>query len=334
MELLNEKTIQYNLNDEDIGQIHKKRKKKKKQKDGPLVDLQSLPAFKRTEKNFRHYVNIKTDFSSLWRESILKEKSDLTNVNLGYKSYYLKWPEGIYIIKGFLSIPEQLHFARKILNDYHKKPNRTNIDSLKEVDNSLEIKDPNLYCFNERIRWANIGFQYDWTNRSYPEDKTNMPKELFELCNKTKDVFSSHIKDIDQYNPESVIINYYGEKDYMGGHLDDGEKDQDSPIFSYSIGLSCVFLIGGLTKQDEPIPVALESGDLIVMSGFSRKVFHGVPRIIENTFNSDSFRSYSKEENTTINTDKTFENTDKNIVNYLRNHRLNFNFRRVLPNYQ
>ena len=131
----------------------------------------------------------------------------------------------------------------------------------------------------------------------------------------------------------SVIINYYGEKDYMGGHLDDGEKDQDSPIFSYSLGLSCVFLIGGLTKEEEPIPVALESGDLIIMSGFSRKVFHGVPRIIENTFEYEKFTPYIKDENPTLNIDKSFENTDKNVINYLKNHRLNFNFRRVLPNY-
>jgi alkylated DNA repair protein alkB family protein 1 len=31
----------------------------------------------------------------------------------------------------------------------------------------------------------------------------------------------------------------------MTGHLDDAELDQDSPIYSISLGLSCVFLIGG-----------------------------------------------------------------------------------------
>jgi len=31
----------------------------------------------------------------------------------------------------------------------------------------------------------------------------------------------------------------------MGGHLDDGEPDQIHPIISFSMGLSCVFLIGG-----------------------------------------------------------------------------------------
>jgi alkylated DNA repair protein alkB family protein 1 len=49
----------------------------------------------------------------------------------------------------------------------------------------------------------------------------------------------------------------------MTGHLDDAEKDQTSPIYSFSFGLSCVFLIGGKTKDDKPIAVRLNSGDLM-----------------------------------------------------------------------
>ena len=70
----------------------------------------------------------------------------------------------------------------------------------------------------------------------------------------------------------------------MGCHLDDGEKDQTSPIISFNIGLSCIFLIGGVNKTEKPLAVLLESGDVCVMSGFSRKCYHGVPRIIKNSF--------------------------------------------------
>jgi alkylated DNA repair protein alkB family protein 1 len=35
----------------------------------------------------------------------------------------------------------------------------------------------------------------------------------------------------------------------MGGHLDDGEPDQEHPILSFSLGLSCIFLIGGESKD-------------------------------------------------------------------------------------
>ena len=38
------------------------------------------------------------------------------------------------------------------------------------------------------------------------------------------------------YRPEAVLINYYGLKDTMNGHLDDGEIDQKMPIFSFNFG--------------------------------------------------------------------------------------------------
>ena len=48
----------------------------------------------------------------------------------------------------------------------------------------------------------------------------------------------------------------------MTGHLDDAEEDQESPIYSFSFGLSCVFVIGGRTKEEKPTAVRLDSGDL------------------------------------------------------------------------
>lgn len=81
-----------------------------------------------------------------------------------------------------------------------------------------------------------------------------------------------------------MIVNYYKQKDYMTGHLDDGEIDQVNPILSFSFGLSCVFLLGSPLRNTEPIGVQLDSGDLLIMSGPSRTCYHGVPRIIEGTY--------------------------------------------------
>ena len=74
----------------------------------------------------------------------------------------------------------------------------------------------------------------------------------------------------------------------MTGHLDDAEIDQDSPIFSFSLGLSCVFLIGAPSKEVEPLALKLETGDLLVMSGHSRRCYHGVPRVIENSLSKEN----------------------------------------------
>ena len=102
-----------------------------------------------------------------------------------------------------------------------------------------------------------------------------MPKELEEISKEVIDLL-----EMGSYNPEALIVNYYHWKNVMGGHLDDGEPDQEHPIVSFSFGLSCVFLAGGRTKDTEPIALRLDSGDVMVMAGEARRVFHGVPRVL------------------------------------------------------
>lgn len=46
-----------------------------------------------------------------------------------------------------------------------------------------------------------------------------------------------------------------------------------------SFGQSAVFLIGGPSKSTEPSALFLHSGDVMIMSGASRKGYHAVPRI-------------------------------------------------------
>ena len=92
--------------------------------------------------------------------------------------------------------------------------------------------------------------------------KTEFRKSISDLCLRANRLFNTLKGTSKNYYPESAIINYYGEKDYMTGHLDDAEIDQESPIYSFSFGLSCVFLIGGPTKDTKPISVRLNSGDL------------------------------------------------------------------------
>ena len=170
-----------------------------------------------------------------------------------------------------------------------------------------------------------------------------MPVELKELaCEITQ------LLNMGDYRPEALIINYYGSKNVMGGHLDDGEPDQEHPIVSFSFGLSCVFLIGGRTKETEPIAIRLDPGDVMVMSQESRKCVHGVPRIIETSqhllstpeFVEAALKLESEvkpeevqavRELMKINPEETvFEvNTYAQTLTYLKENRINMNFRQV-----
>lgn len=51
-------------------------------------------------------------------------------------------------------------------------------------------------------------------------------------------------------------------------------------IFSDSFGQSAIFLLGGVCRQDPPTAMFMHSGDMMVMSGQSRLLYHAVPRIL------------------------------------------------------
>ena len=79
---------------------------------------------------------------------------------------------------------------------------------------------------------------------------------------------------------EAAIVNYYGEKSTLGGHLDNVEPDQEAPIVSVSLGCPAVFLIGGASHDVEPDAILLRGGDVVVMSGSARRCLHGVPLVV------------------------------------------------------
>ena len=59
-------------------------------------------------------------------------------------------------------------------------------------------------------------------------------------------------------------------------HVDRSELCATSPLVSISLGCAAVFLIGGPTRDSEPVPILLRSGDVVIMSGPCRRAYHGM----------------------------------------------------------
>jgi alkylated DNA repair protein (DNA oxidative demethylase) len=78
------------------------------------------------------------------------------------------------------------------------------------------------------------------------------------------------------FRPDSCHINRYEAGIKLGLHQDRHEVDFTQPIVSISLGLECVFLLGGLQRTDKVKRMLLEHGDVIVWGGPSRMRFHGV----------------------------------------------------------
>ncbi len=78
------------------------------------------------------------------------------------------------------------------------------------------------------------------------------------------------------FQPDMCHINRYQAGTKLGLHQDRHEFDLNQPIVSISLGLECIFLLGGFERTDRPKRILLEHGDVIVWGGPSRMRFHGV----------------------------------------------------------
>ncbi|KAJ2489507.1 hypothetical protein IWW37_003916 [Coemansia sp. RSA 2050] len=145
----------------------------------------------------------------------------------------------------------------------------------------------------ERQRWCTLGLQYNWTTKEYDRGSSPFDQDLDSLMRAiaiaitrprdTSDSASDNDYNGNLFASEAGIINYYDERATMAGHVDKTEEKMDAPLISLSIGLSCVYLIGGTTRDIEPTPIVLHSGDVLAMCGESRMAYHGVPLVLADT---------------------------------------------------
>ena len=62
-------------------------------------------------------------------------------------------------------------------------------------------------------------------------------------------------------------------------HQDRDEQDFAHPVVSISLGDDALFRIGGPNRKDKTESIWLSSGDVCVMGGDARLLYHGVDRI-------------------------------------------------------
>ncbi|HML06624.1 MAG TPA: alpha-ketoglutarate-dependent dioxygenase AlkB [Xanthobacteraceae bacterium] len=83
--------------------------------------------------------------------------------------------------------------------------------------------------------------------------------------------------------PEACLINFYGPSAKMGLHQDRDEEEIAAPVVSISLGDSCLFRVGGLTRSEPTHSFRLSSGDVVILGGEARFAFHGVDRVFPGT---------------------------------------------------
>jgi len=83
--------------------------------------------------------------------------------------------------------------------------------------------------------------------------------------------------------PQACLVNWYGDTARLGQHIDADEDARDAPVVSISLGDSAKFRLGGPTLKDKSTSMRLDSGDVVVLAGASRRFRHGVDKILPGT---------------------------------------------------
>ena len=79
---------------------------------------------------------------------------------------------------------------------------------------------------------------------------------------------------------DSCLVNLYRGEAKMGMHQDSDEANLNAPVLGISLGDTAVFRMGGLARKDPSTTLRLASGDINLLSGPSRRSYHGIDRIL------------------------------------------------------
>ena len=80
-----------------------------------------------------------------------------------------------------------------------------------------------------------------------------------------------------------MIVNLYAPGARLGLHQD-AEEPSTAPVVTISLGDTCVFRMAGTDRRTAPFTdITLRSGDLLVFGGVNRRIYHGVPKVIDGT---------------------------------------------------
>ncbi|XP_030044672.1 nucleic acid dioxygenase ALKBH1 [Microcaecilia unicolor] len=206
-----------------------------------------------------------------------------------WKAYGLEgYPGFVFISNPFLP-GCQHHWVKQCLKLYPQKPNICNLDMHMTSEETSDLwgksreqlrhkgsRKRESRSLLEKLRWVTLGYHYNWDTKRYASDhRSPFPTDLAAL--------SEHVAaacGFSNFKAEAGILNYYHFDSSLGIHVDESELDLSQPLLSFSFGHSSIFLLGGLKREETPLPMFMHSGDIMVMSGISRLLHHAVPRIV------------------------------------------------------
>lgn len=197
-------------------------------------------AYRRAEKHYRRYTHagaLPTDYSDVLdcRDTASNTEPNRARLHRVSAAAALPgWPDvsepvlyevdgcpGLFVAPGALTVDEQRLLAFDCATSYHQRPNATNLlaaakpttaEGPRPEEPELEPEpdpapEPATLERLRALRWATLGYQYQWTSRTYlPGAATAMPHRLSALCTGLAGA-AGYVME-----PQAAIVNYYNPK--------------------------------------------------------------------------------------------------------------------------
>jgi len=179
--------------------------------------------------------------------------------------------DGVRVLPGYLDRGTQLSLLAAIRRVIEKAP--FFVPRMPKSGRPFSVRMTNCGA----LGWVSDsagGYRYQEVHPETGERWPSMPKQLVELWREVSACPAP---------PQACLVNWYDPQAKMGLHVDRDERDFTAPVVSISLGDDAWFRVGGLKRGDPTERLLLKSGDVIVLGGPARLVYHGVDRILPGT---------------------------------------------------
>ena len=154
------------------------------------------------------------------------------------------------------------------------------VDEIRDVVRAAPLFSPMTpYGKPMRVRMTSAG-KYGWISdhkgyRYEPRHPSGVPWPP--LPGRVMAIWRTLVSD--RRAPDCCLVNFYDDSAKMGMHQDRDEANFDWPVLSISLGDEGLFRMGNETRGGKTESLWLQSGDVVVMGGKARLLYHGIDRI-------------------------------------------------------
>ncbi|WOI52970.1 alpha-ketoglutarate-dependent dioxygenase AlkB [Parvularcula sp. LCG005] len=129
-----------------------------------------------------------------------------------------------------------------------------------------------------QMNFGPLGWVSDRRGYRYQADHPETGQPWPAMPDTITDLWNACLPDAPE--PQCCLVNHYTDSARMGLHRDADEEDQTVPLMTLSLGAPARFRLGRPERGGPTRSFVLDSGDILIMGGTSRRAYHGIDKLL------------------------------------------------------